>query len=166
MKPSTADNLLHLVGELELVPSAALHETFSEAGGHALDAAAFGQALVRRELVTGFQLGWLDRELTAADAAKERVIVCGHHPLIPADMHQAWNFEESLAVLDRHSCVAAYFNGHNHAGDFVERNGIPYLTFRSMLHEPEITAFSIIDVHADRIVITGHGREESRVLKM
>ena len=56
MKPSTADNLLHLVGELELVPSAALNETFSEAGGHALDAAAFGQALVRRELVTGFQL--------------------------------------------------------------------------------------------------------------
>ena len=39
MKPSTADNLLHLVGELELVPSAALNETFSEAGGHALDAA-------------------------------------------------------------------------------------------------------------------------------
>ncbi len=112
------------------------------------------------------QLGWLDRELTAADAAKERVIVCGHHPLIPADMHQAWNFEEILAVLDRHSCVAAYFNGHNHAGDFVERNGIPYLTFRSMLHEPEITAFSIIDVHADRIVITGHGREESRVLPL
>ena len=56
MKPSTADNLLHLVGELELVPSAALNETFSEAGGHALDAATFGQALVRRELVTGFQL--------------------------------------------------------------------------------------------------------------
>ena len=48
MKPSTADNLLHLVGELELVPSAALNETFSEAGGHALDAATFGQALVRR----------------------------------------------------------------------------------------------------------------------
>ncbi len=56
MKPSTADNLLQLAGELELVPPAALNEAFSEAGGHALDAAAFGQALVRRELVTGFQL--------------------------------------------------------------------------------------------------------------
>ena len=56
MKPSTADNLLHLAGELELVTPAALNEAFSEAGGHALDAAAFGQALVRRELVTGFQL--------------------------------------------------------------------------------------------------------------
>jgi serine/threonine-protein kinase len=56
MKPSTADNLLHLVGDLDLVPAAALGEAFAESGGHDLDAAAFGQALVRRELVTGFQL--------------------------------------------------------------------------------------------------------------
>jgi len=56
MKPTTADNLLHLVADLELVPGPALNEAFSESGGHALDAAAFGQALVRRELLTGFQL--------------------------------------------------------------------------------------------------------------
>jgi predicted phosphodiesterase len=111
------------------------------------------------------QLEWLDRELTAADAAKERVILCGHHPLLPADMHALWNPEAVLAVIDKHPCVVAWFNGHNHAGDFAERKGIPYLTFRSMLHQPETTAFSIIDVHADRIVVTGHGREISRVLK-
>jgi len=56
MKPSTADNLLHLVGDLELVPHGVLGEVFAESGGHALDAQAFGQALVRRELLTGFQL--------------------------------------------------------------------------------------------------------------
>jgi manganese-dependent ADP-ribose/CDP-alcohol diphosphatase len=111
------------------------------------------------------QLAWLDRELSAADAAKERVLICGHHPLIPADMHQVWNHEAVLAVIDRHPCVAAYFNGHNHAGAYEERKGVPYLTFRSMLHEPGITAFSVVEVHADRIAITGHGREESRVLK-
>jgi len=111
------------------------------------------------------QLEWLDRELTAADVAKERVILCGHHPLLPADMHQIWNHEAVLAVIDKHPSVVAWFNGHNHAGDFVERKGLPYLTFRSMLHHPENTAFSIVDVHSDRIVITGHGREISRVLK-
>jgi len=116
--------------------------------------------------LTGTQLKWLDEQLTAADAAKEKVILCGHHPLIPADMHQLWNYTEVLAVIDRHPCVAAYFNGHNHAGAFVERNGVPYLTFRSLLHQPEVTAFSMVDVHADRIVIKGHGREESRVLKL
>ena len=116
--------------------------------------------------VDAAQLDWLERQLDAADAAKERVIVCGHHPLLPADMHQLWNHEAVLAVLDRHPCVAAWFNGHNHAGHFIERKGIPYVTFRSLLHEPGITAFAIIDIHADRIVITGHGREESRVLPL
>jgi len=56
MKPTTADNLLHLAGELDLVPLGQLAEAFSESGGHALDAPAFGQVLVRRELLTGFQL--------------------------------------------------------------------------------------------------------------
>lgn len=110
------------------------------------------------------QLEWLDRELSAAGAAKEKVILCGHHPLLPAEMHQAWQAEEVLAVIDKHTCVRAYFNGHNHAGAYVERKGIPYMTFRSMLHEPGINAFSVIDVFEDRIVITGHGRAESRVL--
>jgi serine/threonine-protein kinase len=56
MKPSTADNLLHLVGDLDLVAVGLLAEAFSESGGHSLDAAAFGQVLVRRELLTGYQL--------------------------------------------------------------------------------------------------------------
>jgi serine/threonine-protein kinase len=56
MKPTTADNLLHLAGDLDLVPLGQLAEAFSESGGHALDAQAFGQVLVRRELLTGFQL--------------------------------------------------------------------------------------------------------------
>ena len=56
MKPSTADNLVHLVGDLELVPAGDLAEAFSEAGGHGLSAEAFGQVLVRRELLTGFQV--------------------------------------------------------------------------------------------------------------
>ena len=55
MKPATADDLAHLVGELELASPAALQEAMRETGT-AVDAAAFGQALVRRETVTGFQL--------------------------------------------------------------------------------------------------------------
>lgn len=115
--------------------------------------------------VTPAQLAWLERELSAADAAKEKVILCGHHPLLPADMHQAWNAAEVIATIDRHPCVVAWFNGHNHAGGFAERSGIPYVTFRSMLHQPETTAFSMVEVHADRITVKGFGREESRVLK-
>ncbi|WP_035607315.1 metallophosphoesterase [Haloferula sp. BvORR071] len=116
--------------------------------------------------MSNVQLAWLERELSAADAAKEKVIVCGHHPLIPAGMHQVWNHAEIIAMLERHPCVMAWFNGHNHAGAFEERNGIPYVTFRSMLHFPENNAYSVVEVHSDRILIKGFGREVSRELKL
>ena len=115
---------------------------------------------------SGEQLAWLDKELTLADEAQERVIVCGHHPLIPADMHQAWNHAEVIAVLEKHPSVIAWFNGHNHAGDFVEKNGIPYVTFRSMLHHPDNNAYSVVEVHANRVRVKGFGREVSRELKI
>ncbi|RYD28969.1 MAG: phosphatase, partial [Verrucomicrobiaceae bacterium] len=67
------------------------------------------------------QLAWLDKELADADAAKQPVIVCGHHPLLPEDTHVVWNREEILTVLDKHPCVRAFFNGHNHAGAEVVR---------------------------------------------
>lgn len=112
--------------------------------------------------VGGNQLAWLARELGAADAAGERVILCGHHPLLPADAHQIWTAAAVLALIDRHPCVVAYLNGHNHAGAECVREGVPYITFKSILHQPDTTAFAIIRLFADRLDITGHGREKSR----
>ena len=110
------------------------------------------------------QLEWLDKELADADAAKETVIVCGHHPLLPENGYQVWNSGEVLAVIDRHPCVKAYFNGHNHAGAEAVRNGIPYITFKSVLHEPGVNSYSAIRLYADRLEIEGNGREVSRTL--
>jgi len=56
VKPETADNLLRLAGKLDLVSEAAAEETFRAGGGESTDIAAFGQTLVRRELLTGYQL--------------------------------------------------------------------------------------------------------------
>lgn len=112
------------------------------------------------------QLEWLEGELAAADVAGERAIVFGHHPLWPVDPHQAWNAEAVLAVLERHQSVAAWFNGHNHAGAYGLRKGIHHVTFRSLLHRPETTAWAVVGVFTDRIEIAGRGREESRVLKI
>jgi serine/threonine-protein kinase len=56
MKPTTAENLMQRVADLELAPGSALHQAYREAGGPDVDAASFGQALVRRELLTRFQL--------------------------------------------------------------------------------------------------------------
>lgn len=116
--------------------------------------------------VSNNQLAWLGRELSAADAAKEPVILCGHHPLLPADGHHLWNNGAVIALIDRHPCVAAFFNGHNHAGAEVARNGVPYITFKSLLHEPATTAFSAVRLFADRLEIEGNGREKSRVIPL
>jgi manganese-dependent ADP-ribose/CDP-alcohol diphosphatase len=108
------------------------------------------------------QLAWLERELTAADAAGEKVILCGHHPILPGDAHQLWTAEAVVALIDQHPCVVAYLNGHNHAGAETVRKGVPYITFKSLLHQPDTTAFAIIRLFADRLEIVGHGREKSR----
>lgn len=110
------------------------------------------------------QLKWLENELADADRAEERVILCGHHPLVPENGYQAWGNKDLLAMLDHHPCVAACFSGHNHAGAEVVRNGVPHITFKSILHEPGVNAFSTIHLYADRLEIEGNGREKSRTL--
>ena len=56
MKPTTAESLATLAADLELAPRTEIQQAYREAGGDGLDADAFGHALVRRELLTGFQL--------------------------------------------------------------------------------------------------------------
>ena len=56
MKPNTAEELAHLAQELDLVPAAAFHDVWSELGGHNVSPEQVGNVLVRRELLTGYQL--------------------------------------------------------------------------------------------------------------
>ena len=114
--------------------------------------------------VSPLQLGWLERELSAADAAQEPVIVCGHHPLLPESGHQAWNSREISAVIERHACARAYLCGHNHAGNEAMAKGVPYINFKSILHQPGVTAYAVLRLFKDRLVIEGRGREKSRVI--
>jgi len=113
--------------------------------------------------VSKAQIAWLEQECAAATVASQRVILCGHHPILPAEGLQIWNCQKVLDAIDRHASIVAYFSGHNHAGSQIIRNGIPYITFKSMLHEPGITAYSIIHVSKNSLRIEGFGRELSRV---
>ncbi len=112
------------------------------------------------------QLEWLDQELTISDAAKQATIICGHHPLMAEEGHHAWKNREIIAIIERHPSARAYFCGHNHAGGEVILNKLPYITFKSLLHEPGITAYSVIHVFPDRLVIEGRGRESSRQIPL
>lgn len=112
------------------------------------------------------QLAWLEKELADADAAKTPVLVCGHHPLLSEDGLQAWNNRDLIKLIEGHPCARAYLCGHNHAGDQIISNGVPYITFKSILHEPGVTAYSVIRLYQNRLVIEGRGREASREIPL
>ena len=111
------------------------------------------------------QLAWLDRTCADARTARLRVILFAHHPVFPDNDHNVWNAAEVLAVLDRHPNVVAWINGHNHAGNFAERNGVPFLTMKGMVETEGTTAFAAAQLLPDRMLIAGHGREPSRELR-
>ncbi|HUR57074.1 MAG TPA: metallophosphoesterase [Opitutaceae bacterium] len=130
-----------------------------------VQAAKLPQAQTWNGAIGGTQLAWFERTCREAKAASRRVIVLAHHPVLPAGQHVIWNAPETLAVVERQSNVVAWLNGHNHAGAFGERAGIPYVTMHGMIETIDTTAFATARILRDRMIIAGHGREPSRELK-
>lgn len=145
-------------------PAGSAPRTEAESRLAAARAAKLASAKTWNGAVGSAQLAWFDAECRAAAAARERVIVFAHHPVYPENPHNAWNAADVLATIDRHRHVVAWLNGHNHAGAFAARDGVPFLTLRGMVETADTTAFAVAAVHADRLVLTGHGREPSREL--
>lgn len=112
------------------------------------------------------QLKWLQKELGKAKRKQEKVIVFCHFPVHPIDPHNLWNDTTVQEVLESYDGVAAYFNGHNHAGAYGQKAGIHYLTFKGMVDTPDQTSYSIVTLHADRITIRGFGRQGDQELPM
>ncbi|GLQ52981.1 metallophosphoesterase [Devosia nitrariae] len=110
------------------------------------------------------QFAWMEERLASAKAAGEKVIVLGHYPVYPANMHNLWDSEQIVELLTSHDNFVAYFNGHNHAGNYGAIGNQHFVNFKGMVETPDETAFATIAVHDDRLEITGHGLEESRSL--
>lgn len=129
-----------------------------------VEAAKLRQAKPWNGGVSAAQLQWLERTCVEARGARRKVIVLAHHPVFPANEHNLWNADEVLALIDRQPHVVAWLNGHNHAGAYGERNGVPYVTLHGMVETRDTTAFATMRVLADRLILTGHDREPSREL--
>lgn len=112
------------------------------------------------------QVAWLERTLSAAQAAGERVVVLNHYPVLPENPHNQWDSGEVVALLARFPNVVAYFNGHNHAGNYGQAHGIHFVNFRGMVDTPDTSAFAVVEILTDRIDIRGYGREPSRSLPL
>jgi predicted phosphodiesterase len=112
------------------------------------------------------QFEWLRSSLEAAKAAGERVIVMNHYPVYPSNEHDMWDRQRIIGLLTGYTNFAAYFCGHNHAGNFGEIDGRYFVNFKGMVDTAKENAFAIVDIHGDRIEIHGFGREDSRTLKL
>lgn len=110
------------------------------------------------------QLQWLDIELSKACREDERVIIATHMPVLPLNMNNLWNNDELVRILEKHDCVALYIAGHYHMGGYMEKEGIHYWTAKAMLDYPDQTAWSMVELYSDSIVIKGYGREPNRTL--
>lgn len=112
------------------------------------------------------QFTWIEKTLGEAKTAGERVIVLGHYPVFPANEHNLWDSERIVELLTSHDNFVAYFNGHNHAGNYGEIGGRHFVNFKGMVETPATSAYSVVTVHDDRLEIKGFGREEGRSLKI
>ena len=115
--------------------------------------------------VSDKQLKWIETKLQAAEKAKERGMLFCHFPVYPKNGHNLWNAGALTELLARYPCVAAYVNGHNHAGNYGQRDGIHYLTLKGMV-DTEQSSYAVIEVYADRLVVKGFGRETERELPL
>ncbi len=110
------------------------------------------------------QLEWLRDRLTNSLQGGQRAIVFCHFPVYPPDQHILWNADEVLAILEEFPHVAAYINGHNHAGNYAEKKGIHYLNLKGMVDTSDTNAYGIIEVYPDYLKVLGKGREPERFL--
>ncbi|PST20895.1 phosphatase [Rhizobium sp. JAB6] len=112
------------------------------------------------------QYDWFAAKLREAKAVGEKVIVMNHYPIFPDNSHNALDSGRMLALLAEQDHVVAYLNGHNHAGNFGVSGDTYFINFKGMVDTGDTSAYAIVSVHADRLEITGFGREESRVLAL
>lgn len=112
------------------------------------------------------QLTWLRGVLTKSAKTNEKVVVFSHMPVYPENNHNVWNDDAVIKELEATGNVVAYFNGHNHAGNYAVKNGIHYVNLKGMVETADTNSYSIVEVYKDRLEIDGYGREIDRVLKI
>lgn len=123
------------------------------------------QAQTWNGAISGKQLVWLDTQLKGADQSKANVIIFCHFPILPKGDANLWNDVELVQLIEKHTSVKAFINGHHHAGNYIKYNGVHYLTLHGMVRTKEQNSFAIITLFDTKINIQGFGREPNRTFK-
>jgi predicted phosphodiesterase len=110
------------------------------------------------------QYAWLDAVMDRAEAAGEKIIILGHYPVHPKTKLSMWDADRFVKLVGARRNFLAYFNGHDHAGNYGIFGGKHFVNFKGMVETATDTAYAIATLHPDRIEIEGFGTEPSRSL--
>lgn len=116
--------------------------------------------------ISDHQMTWIADQLAAAEEGGEDVILLGHYPIYPPSDHALWNAEALSGLIAGSSSALAYLCGHQHTGNYGEKNGVHFVNFRGMVDTEHQNAFAVLSIFDDRIEIAGHGREPDRSLQL
>lgn len=110
------------------------------------------------------QLIWLRKQMNSSVTKNEKVILICHFPLVPYNVHNLLNYNEVLSVLGNYHNIIAWFNGHNHAGNYGNFNMIHFVTFKGMVETDLSNSFALVEIYRNKLWIKGYGREKSQIL--
>jgi hypothetical protein len=110
------------------------------------------------------QLGWLKLQLDDATAKNENVFILCHFPVFPENIHNLLNYKEVNECLKDYKNIIAWFNGHNHAGNYGNFNMIHFVTMKGMVESEFNNSYAVVEVYRNKIWIKGAGREKSQIL--
>ncbi len=111
------------------------------------------------------QKKWFRTVLKQADRRNRNVIVLCHYPVYPTNVHNLYNDNEIIEILETYSSPVAYLSGHNHGGNYGRKNGIHYLTLKGMV-DTNKNSFAILELSPNRLTVRGFGREKDRTLAL
>jgi CheY-like chemotaxis protein len=148
MKPTTAETLAQLIRGIDLVPSADLDEVVRAAGGSDASAEEVGGLLVRKELLTGYQLERLLKgEPGGYFYGRAKILYqigAGSFARVFRAIHRDTGAILAVKVLrSRHSSDAAKRRAFQHEGEMGR-----------LLRHPNIVAVEDVGQHEDTSYIT------------
>ena len=110
------------------------------------------------------QLTWLDEQINKASRENSKVFLICHFPVFPDNIHNLLNYNDVLSVIRKYDNCIAWFNGHNHEGNYGKLNKTHFVTFKGMVETENQNSFARVEVYSNKVIITGSGREKSRIL--
>lgn len=114
--------------------------------------------------ISSTQISWLKEQLENAISENKKVFLFCHFPIFPENVHNLLNYRDILQLLEKYHNIIAWFNGHNHAGNYGNINMIHFVTFRGMVETGFENSFAVVDVYRNKIWIRGSGREKNQIL--